>query len=217
MKQEKKKKNVVRLLTLLPLAVLVCYYAVAPWGFYRKVSDREAGLRMEVVQMAESYLGTRELDSTHLGILETYNSHRPLAMGYEVQPEDSWCATFVSCVAIRCGMTERIPTECGCQRQIGLFQDLGQWEESDSFVPQPGDIIYYDWEDRWLSDCTGWADHVGIVVGIKWPFAKVIEGNKEDRVAYRYILLGGPHIRGYGRPDYLSSPNQSLDTDTTMH
>lgn len=183
---------------------IAAYYLWSPWGFYRKLPREEAALRMRVVQQAQTYLGCNEADGSHQAILDIYNSHTPLAMDYTVNPTDSWCATFVSCVAIDCGITDILPTECGCQRQISLFQDLGQWEESDSAIPAPGDIIYYDWEDKWLGDCTGWSDHVGIVVGIKWPFAKIIEGNKDDRVAYRYILLNGPWIRGYGMPDYTS-------------
>ena len=51
-------------------------------------------------------------------------------------------------------------------------------------------------------ECTGWADHVGIVVGTKWPFLKVIEGNLDDAVGYHYLLLDDLKIRGYARPDY---------------
>ena len=127
-----------------------------------------------------------------------------IAVGYVVQETDDWCATFVSAMAISCGLTDIIPTECGCQRQIGLFQELGTWEENDAAIPLPGDIIYYDWDSRSLGDCTGWADHVGIVVGTKWPFVKVIEGNKDDAVGYRIVLINDIHIRGYGRPDYAS-------------
>lgn len=181
---------------------LLAHYCLAPWGFYRKTSPMEAELRLAVVATAESHLGLQEADGSYLAILDIYNSHTPLAQDYALQPEDSWCAAFVSAVSIQCGITDILPTECGCQRQIDLFQALDRWEERDDYTPQPGDLIYYDWQGGWLDDCTGWSDHVGLVVGVKWPFAKVIEGNKDDCVSYRYILLGGPHIRGYGLPDY---------------
>ena len=51
-------------------------------------------------------------------------------------------------------------------------------------------------------ECTGWADHVGIVVGTKWPFIKVIEGNWNDSVSYHYLKLDDVQIRGYAKPDY---------------
>lgn len=189
---------------LLFAAALVAHYLLDSWGFYWKVSPEETALRMELVQTAESYLGTLEGDFRHQEILGIYNTHEPLAVGYVVQDTDDWCATFVSAMVIQCGLTEIIPTECGCQRQIALFQALGTWEENDAAVPLPGDIIYYDWDARGLGDSTGWADHVGIVVGTKWPFVKVIEGNKDDSVGYRIVLINDIHIRGYGQPDYAS-------------
>ena len=51
-------------------------------------------------------------------------------------------------------------------------------------------------------ECTGWSDHVGIVVGVKWPFIKVIEGNYNDQVGYRVIRVGETTVRGYGLPEY---------------
>ena len=192
--------------TVLCTAVgLLCLYIFhADYGFARKVSAQEEALRLQVVRTAESYLGCKEEDGTHQPIIDLYNSHTPLAQGYEVQYTDVWCATFGSAVAIRCHMTEIVPTECGCQRQIKLFDDLGCWEESDNYIPLPGDYIFYAWDDVPFGNCTGWADHVGIVVGTVGPFIKVIEGNKDDSVAYRHILVGDYRIRGYGLPDYAS-------------
>ena len=101
--------------------------------------------------------------------------------------------------------TDIIPTECGCERQIGLWQKLERWEENDNYMPLPGDYIYYAWDEHFsFGDCTGWADHVGIVVGTNGPFIKVIEGNRDDMVTYRIILRGNWQIRGYGLPDYAS-------------
>jgi hypothetical protein len=120
-----------------------------------------------------------------------------------VTDTDNWCATFASAIAIDCNLTDIIPTECGCQRQITLWQELGRWEENDNYMPNPGDYIYYAWDERFsFGDCTGWADHVGIVVGTAEPFIKVIEGNYDDQVKYRTIMIGNYQIRGYGLPDY---------------
>ena len=189
---------------LLVTVAVVSHYIFDPWCFYRKTSVEEAQLRLQVVEAAESYLGCNEADGSHEAIIDLYNSHEPLAMDYEVQYTDSWCSTFVSAVAIQCRLTDIIPTECGCERQIGLFQEIGCWEEDDAAIPQPGDLIFYDWDESGFADCTGWSDHVGIVVGTKYPFVKVIEGNKDDSVTYRILLLNDIHIRGYAQPDYDS-------------
>ncbi|MBR4290260.1 MAG: CHAP domain-containing protein [Oscillospiraceae bacterium] len=175
----------------------------ADWGFSRDIVFSEQLRRLHTVHTAEQWLGTREGFANHERILQIYNSHEPLAQGYAVTTEDSWCAAFASAVAIQCNLTDIIPTECGCERQIGLWKEMGRWEENDNYLPQPGDYIYYAWDEGFdLADCTGWADHVGIVVGTAGPFIKVIEGNKDDMVAYRIILRGDYRIRGFGLPDY---------------
>lgn len=190
---------------LLALAGLFLYLHVADWGFSRSVPFVQQLSRLRTVHMAEHWLGVQEGSEEHEQILDIYNSHEPLAQGYTVTATDSWCAAFGSCVAIESGITDLVPTECGCERQIGLWQALGRWEEDDNYMPLPGDYIYYAWGERFsFGDCTGWADHVGIVVGTAGPFIKVIEGNKDDQVAYRIILRGNWQIRGYGLPDYAS-------------
>jgi hypothetical protein len=190
------------LAVLLAVVAVLAHYRWDPWGFYRKVSPEETALRMYVVQTAESYLGCNEEDGSYEKIIDLYNAQEVLPVGYVVQYTDSWCATFVSTVAIQCGLTEIIPAECGCERQIGLFQELGRWEEQDSAIPLPGDLIYYDWNMEEKGECTGWADHVGIVVGTKWPYLKVIEGNYRDSVDYHYLKLDDIQIRGFSKPDY---------------
>ena len=193
-------------LTAITLAIIFtaisAHYVFDPWGFYWKISHQEAAVRMDLVKAVERYLGCQEADGSHRQIIDLYNSHQPLAMDYEVQYTDSWCAAFVSAAAISCDLTQIIPTECGCERQIELFRSLDRWEESDSAIPLPGDLIYYDWNMEEKGECTGWADHVGIVVGTKWPFLKVIEGNYKDSVDYHYLLLNNVQIRGFAKPDY---------------
>ena len=191
------------------ILLLICgtwiFLKYTSWGFSTPMSVAETALRTQVVISAESWLGTREGDDNHARILEIYNNHTPLAQGYLVTDTDNWCATFSSAIAIDCKLADIIPTECGCQRQITLWQELGRWEENDNYMPNPGDYIYYAWDERFsFGDCTGWADHVGIVVGTAGPFIKVIEGNRNDSVTYRIILRGDWQIRGYGLPDYAS-------------
>ncbi|MBE6975051.1 MAG: CHAP domain-containing protein [Ruminococcaceae bacterium] len=192
------------ILTLL-LAVGVCLllFLKAPYGFARPVEEHEAQLRLHFVETAEQWLGTEGGSEAHAALLEIYNTHEPLAQGYAVKPQDAWCATFVSAAAIQCGLSDIIPTECGCQRQIGLWQQMGRWEEADHYEPLPGDIIYYCIANPdYIGDCTGHSDHVGIVAGTRAGFIKVIEGNCSNRVAYRYIPMDSYQIRGFALPDF---------------
>ena len=171
------------------------------FDFSREVSEEEKEQRLKVVQAAQNWLGASELSGGHKPIIDVYNAHEPLAVGYKMQYDDAWCATYGSAVAIECGFTDIIPTECGCQRQIALFESLGCWVEDDNYVPLPGDYIFYSSKDA-IGDNTGWSDHVGIVVGTWGNYIKVIEGNYANAVAYRILPVGDSYIRGYGVPNY---------------
>jgi peptidoglycan hydrolase-like protein with peptidoglycan-binding domain len=165
-------------------------------------------LASDVVKQAQAWLGRKESDKSHREIIDAYNAHKPLARGYKVSYTDAWCATFVSAVAIKCGATDIIPTECGCGPQIELFKKLGEWVEDDSYTPSPGDIIFYDWDDSGAGDNSGVSDHVGIVEAVKGTDITVIEGNYSDSVKRRYLSVNGRYIRGYGVPKYV---DQSAD------
>jgi len=158
--------------------------------------------RQNFVNTAASFIGCKESNGTHRQIIDIYNAHKPLARGYKVKYTDSWCATFVSAMAIKCGLTNIIPTECGCGPMIELFKKLGAWQESDMYIPQPGDIIFYDWQDTGAGDNAGWSDHVGIVEKFSGGVITVIEGNKNDSVSRRNIKANGRYIRGFGVPKF---------------
>lgn len=194
---------------LLFIGIAVWLLSNIQWGFSREIPQEEQANRLQFVTAAEKWLGCNDLDGSHKPIIDLYNSHKPLAQGYQVKYDDQWCATFVSAAAIACGITDIIPTECGCERQIQLFMGLAAWEERDDYVPLPGDVIYYCTSDRGLGECTGWSDHVGIVVGTWGGFIKVIEGNCGNKVAYRYIPMNAPTIRGYGLPNFASLTNKT--------
>ena len=199
-------KNKERFFTIITwlfiIAAAAAHYQYDPWGFYWNISEEEAAKRLDYVVTAEHWLGLREMDGSHMTIVDIYNAHEPLAQGYAVTSSDSWCAAFVSAAAIEAELTDLIPTECSCERQIGLWQEMNCWEEKDRTIPLPGDLIYYNWDQKKPGENNGWADHVGIVVGTKWPFMKVIEGNYDDQVKYRILFIGDFRIRGYGKPDY---------------
>ena len=160
---------------------------------------------VSLIAQAQSWIGCKESDGSHKKIIDVYNSHKPLARGYAVKYTDAWCATFVSACAIKTGMTDIIPTECGCSNMVKLFQDLGEWNESDSRTPNQGDIIFYDWDDTGSGDNKGNPDHVGIVEKVSGSTITVIEGNKNNAVGRRTIQVNGRYIRGHGVPKYSGS------------
>ena len=163
----------------------------------------EAEARALFVNTAKSYLGYSESSGKHRQIIDLYNSKSPLPRNYKVSYTDAWCATFVSAVAIKCGMANIVPRECSCYFQLEAFRSAGRWMERDDYKPQPGDVIYYDWQDSGAGDCTGAPDHVGIVESCASGLITVIEGNLSDSVARRTIVVGARYIRGYGLPDFV--------------
>lgn len=162
----------------------------------------ENQLRQKVVSIAAKYVGYNEVDGSFRKIIDLYNSHTPRARGYKLQYTDAWCSGFASAVAIEAGLTDIIPTEVGCGKHIALFQKLGSWVENDAYTPEPGDYIFYDWQDNGTGDNKGASDHVGIVEKVVGNNITVIEGNMNERVGRRNLKVNGKFIRGYGVPDY---------------
>lgn len=175
----------------------------------------EQQLRQQIVSIAQGWIGRKESNGTHKPIIDLYNSHKPLARGYAVKYTDAWCSTFASAVAIKAGLTDIIPTECGCEKHIALFKALGSWEENDAHVPSPGDYIFYDWQDSGIGDNTGAADHVGIVEKVSGSTITVIEGNMSNAVGRRNIAVNGRYIRGYGVPKYSNKATAGSTSSTT--
>lgn len=175
----------------------------------------ESEVRNHVVNTANSYLGCKESDGSHKKIIDLYNSHKPLARSYKVKYTDAWCATFVSAIAIKCGYTDIMPTECSCSKMIALYKAKGRWQESDSYNPKAGDIIMYDWDDSGKGDNTGNPDHVGIVVGYVGDEVMIIEGNYKNAVGYRTLKLNAKYIRGYCLPNYGSKATKSTTATKT--
>ena len=168
-------------------------------------------VRKKFAARAAGYVGVKEGTAQHHAIIDRYNAHKPLARGYAVKYTDAWCATFGSEIAIEAGYTDIIPTECGCEAQIKLWQKMGRWCENDAKVPEPGDYIYYDWDDNGVGDCKGNSDHVGIVESCDGKTIVVIEGNKNNAVERRTLQVNGRYIRGYGVPDFAKKATSTQE------
>lgn len=187
-------------------AVLAFFMAAGLFrGISRSTGEQEMAVRRQLLEAAEEWLGCSEADGSHRQIIDFYNSYEPSPRAYQVTYDDNWCATFGSAAALKAGLTGIIPMECSCEQQINLFKALGRWREDECYLPRTGDYIYYVWDEWRSGDCTAWADHVGIVAETFGPVVKVIEGNKDDAVGYRYIFLNDICIRGYGLPDYAGA------------
>lgn len=164
----------------------------------------ENELRSNVVSVMKSWLGWSESNGKHKQIVDIYNNHKPLARGYKVKYNDAWCATAVSAAFIKAGLTDIGFTECSCSRMIELYKTNGRWMEKDSYIPDVGDLILYDWNDNGNGENTGSPEHVGMVSEVTGSKLTIIEGNMSHAVRYRTMNVNGRYIRGYCIPNYAS-------------
>ena len=183
----------------------------------------ELQLRRQLCDTARSWLGAKEADGSHRPIIDRYNAIRPLPAGVRLGYDDPWCAAFVSAVGEQCGLERIVFPHCNCQAMIALYKAAGRWEEQDFAVPKIGDIVFYDWDDDGVGDCTGTADHVGIVTAVDGDLLTVVEGNRSDAVSERKLYAGARFIRGCGQPDYASlatedpAPSSSPQPPSSAH
>ena len=103
-----------------------------------------------------------------------------------------WCACFVSWCASKCGY---LPKFAGCSAGVQWFRARNQWADR-SITPDPGTIIFFDW------DRDGVPDHTGIVEKSENGYVYTIEGNTSDSCRRRQYTVGNSQIFGYGIPAY---------------
>ena len=108
-----------------------------------------------------------------------------------------WCACFVSWCADQCGYIENgiVPKYAVVSDGINWFKERGQYQNR-KYEPQPGDIIFFDWEND------GVPDHTGIVKMCEKGIITTIEGNSHDKCVEKRYVSGSNYIHGYGVPKY---------------
>ena len=165
----------------------------------------EIMLRQSVVETAKSFLGRKEADGSHKEIIDIYNSIQPLPNGYRMKYTDPWCAAFVSAVAWLCRLISIIFPSASCPDMVNRYKAAGRWMERDDYMPQLGDVVFYDWDDSGSGDDVGTPDHVGLVCEIFASSFNVIEGNASDMVKIRTMKRDARYLRGFGLPDYAAA------------
>ena len=104
----------------------------------------------------------------------------------------NWCAIFVSWCANESGiMNNSIPIFSLCTDGEKWYKEHSKWKNK-SYIPQPGDIIFFDWNGD------GHVQHVGIVEKVENDKVYTIEGNSKDEVRNKNYSLTNKSIYGYG-------------------
>lgn len=127
---------------------------------------------------------------------------RPYWSWYGYNSRVPWCACFVSWCANQCGYIDAgiIPKFAGCSYGGYWFIQRNQWADRH-YVPQPGDIIFFDWYEEGVGQ-DGVRDHVGIVEKVENGYVYTIEGNSGDKCKQKRYPVGWYEINGYGLPAY---------------
>ncbi len=129
---------------------------------------------------------------------------QPYWSWYGFNSRVEWCACFVSWCANECGYIDAgvIPKFAGCTGGSNWFKARGQWQDG-SFVPRPGDLIFFDWDEKGSSGPQDDVpDHVGIVERVDNGVVYTVEGNTSDSCRQRSYSVGHYEIWGYGCPIY---------------
>ena len=162
-----------------------------------------------ILDIMRSWIGYSEANGRYMEILNTYNSHKPLARGYAIKPSDEWCDATVSACAIKAGAVDLIGTEVGVEQHVKIFKEKGIWIEDGTITPQAGDIIVFNWNDN-VQPNDGWSDHIGYVEYVENGTITTIEGNMNGRVGRRNLRVGHGNIRGFARPRYAQSSSKPV-------
>jgi hypothetical protein len=113
-----------------------------------------------------------------------------------------WCACFVSWCANQCGYIDGgiIPKFASCTVGANWFKERGLWE-NNSYEPRPGDLIFFDWDNKGSSGPQDDVpDHVGIVERVEDGVIYTIEGNSGDSCRQRSYPVGYYEIWGFATP-----------------
>lgn len=154
----------------------------------------------EYLSAGKKYLGCREGDNKHKKIVDIFNSSK--LKTFSISYNDAWCAAFISTIAVESGCTDIIPISANCDEMYKKGIVMGIAIPKDKWIPKMGDIVFYDW------NLNGSLDHVGVVDTMSKNIIHVLEGNKNDRVAYRDINYKNATITKIIRPRYKTVSNK---------
>ena len=118
---------------------------------------------------------------------------QPFWSWYGFENREEWCALFISWCEDKCGYikSEAAPKFAIVSDGADWFVLRDQWRLMGD-TPDPGDLIFFDWEQD------GSRDHVGIVTAVVDDKVFTVEGNSSDLCRQKRYFLDDPVIYGYG-------------------
>ena len=143
-----------------------------------------------VLLIAKSQLGYTESTKNYIvdgdGNIKGYTRYGD----WYGKPYDDWGGMFAAFCLRYAGVN--YPYDASCDKWVAKLQERELYKAPSDYVPQNGDLVFFDWEqdDK--------IDQVGIVrTGQDIQFT-AIEGDKNNRVAETVYDLFDKRIAGYG-------------------
>ena len=116
---------------------------------------------------------------------------------YKIQPNDNWCAMFVSVIAHKCGI-KNFPYEVSVYYMTQLAKQSGHFTTDESKVTT-GDLIIYDWK------ADGTLNHIGLITEKTPTHFKVVEGNYNNTVGLRTVTRKNKEVYGFIKVEHKAS------------
>lgn len=131
----------------------------------------------DIIGIAQSQLGYTE-SSKNYTLAEDGSKKGYTRYGdWYGNPTGEWCAMFVSFCSHYAGIPQEAQLyEMSCLRMVNNLTSAGLFHNASEYTPQPGDIVFFQWEGASIPS------HVGIVVEVGDKLI-TIEGNHGEKVA----------------------------------
>lgn len=187
LRKKKKRKSWLRFIACLLIIALISVE-----GFYlgRYIGNKRYEKEIETLNVIHT-----EVPIVNVAYKQIGNpGGKPFWSWYGFNYRVSWCACFVSWCENECGYIKKnlAPKFAVTSDGANWFKKRGQWLGKKE-TPDPGDIIYFDWEQDHFND------HVGIVAGVDDEYVYTIEGNSSDLCRVKSYEIGSKVILGYGQ------------------
>ena len=186
-----RKKRKQQLLKKRLIAIVVAA-AIAVGGGYLAGNAIGNKTYADEIKKVVSVVGDKPIIKVAMGQLGNKGG-KPFWSWYGFKQREEWCALFVSWCEDQCGYlkSEAAPKFAIVSDGADWFVLRDQWRLMGD-TPEPGDLIFFDWEQD------GARDHVGIVTAVVDDKVFTVEGNSSDLCRQKRYSLDDPVIYGYG-------------------
>lgn len=186
-----RKKRKQQLLKKRLIAIVVAA-AIAVGGGYLAGNALGNKTYADEMKKVVSVVGDKPIIKAAMGQLGNKGG-KPFWSWYGFKQREEWCALFVSWCEDQCGYlkSEAAPKFAIVSDGADWFVLRDQWRLMGD-TPEPGDLIFFDWEQD------GSRDHVGIVTAVVDDKVFTVEGNSSDLCRQKRYFIDDPVIYGYG-------------------